>query len=95
MPHKPQTHKQRQSRPKDNRPSAAQRGYGRRWQKIRAAHLRANPLCVECLANGRSELATIVDHIEPHRGDTVRFWAKENLQSLCIECHNRKTGKGQ
>jgi 5-methylcytosine-specific restriction enzyme A len=32
--------------------------------------------------------ATVVDHIEPHRGDTGRFWDKANHQPLCKPCHD-------
>jgi hypothetical protein len=30
-------------------------------------------------------LATICDHVEPHKG-VIKFWAGE-LQSLCLDCH--------
>jgi hypothetical protein len=31
--------------------------------------------------------ATVADHIEPLKGDPVRFWYGE-LQSLCVDCHD-------
>lgn len=37
-------------------------------------------------------MATDVDHIEPHRGDRLKFWHGD-LQSLCKACHGRKTAK--
>lgn len=33
-------------------------------------------------------LANTVDHIEPHRGDSLKFWNHRNLQSLCATCHS-------
>ena len=33
-------------------------------------------------------MATVVDHIEPHRGDQVLFWNKANWQSLCGTHHS-------
>jgi 5-methylcytosine-specific restriction protein A len=36
---------------------------------------------------GRVEVATIADHIEPHRGDMDKFW-NGPLQSLCGICHS-------
>ena len=33
--------------------SAGSRGYGRAWQKARKEYLAANPLCVECMKEGR------------------------------------------
>lgn len=32
--------------------------------------------------------ASMVDHIEPHRGDQVLFWNKANWQSLCGTHHS-------
>lgn len=55
------------------RPSAARRGYGHRWRKAAAGYLRLHPLCVACEAEGRVEVARVVDHIEPHRGDRALF----------------------
>lgn len=31
--------------------------------------------------------ATVADHVEPHRGDPLKFWYGD-LQSLCDECHS-------
>lgn len=73
------------------RGSAAQRGYDRRWQKLRLMHLRAQPLCAECLKHGLVTIASEVDHIQPkrHGGDD----SATNLQSLCKPCHTRKTNR--
>jgi len=71
------------------RGSASARGYDRRWQKLRKMFLAANPLCVECQAEGRTVAATDVDHIVPKRAGGTDAW--ENLQGLCHECHSRKT----
>lgn len=83
-------------RPPENRANSGQRGYGWRWQKFRKSWLAKYPLCVHCLANGRTTPATDVDHIVPHRGDMVLFWKDigSNVQSLCASCHSRKTGAG-
>ena len=36
--------------------------------------------------------ATVVDHIEPHKGDEMLFWMRSsNWQSLCRLCHELKT----
>lgn len=77
-----------------NRPTAAQRGYNYDWQQYRAWFLgqSENALCALCAAlHGRTEPATEVDHIRPHRGDPVLFWDPENHQGLCKACHSRKT----
>jgi 5-methylcytosine-specific restriction endonuclease McrA len=69
------------------RPTAAQRGYGWRWQQARAGHLRSHPWCVRCERQGRKTPATVVDHRVPHRGDPRLFWDRANRDSLCAACH--------
>jgi 5-methylcytosine-specific restriction enzyme A len=75
------------------RGTASQRGYGSRWQKARATYLLAHPLCVECGKSGRLTVATVVDHITPHKGDQSLFWNHDNWQSLCKQCHDIKTAR--
>jgi len=57
------------------------------WRKLRMMQLHAEPLCRHCAAQGRTTPATQVDHIN---GDTWNNTPR-NLQSLCIQCHTRKT----
>ena len=73
------------------RETPSQRGYDSRWRKARKLFLKANQLCVTCLADDRVTKATVVDHIVPHRGDPVLFWDESNWQALCKRCHDRKT----
>lgn len=75
-----------------DRPSAANRGYSSRWQRVSKAYLRKHPLCVKCLAEGRFAAATVVDHIVPHRGNQMLMWSDANWQALCKPCHDKKTG---
>jgi len=69
--------------------TAAQRGYGYKWQKARAQYLHEHPLCVMCKADGLVTAAKVVDHIVPHRGDQSLFWRRSNWQSLCATHHSR------
>lgn len=75
----------------ERRASSTQRGYGYRWQQVRAGYLRAHPLCAECTRKGRVVVATDLDHITPHKGDMDLFWSRENWQGLCASCHSTKT----
>src|SRR5688572_1151872 len=59
----------------------------RRWRRIREQHLKLHPLCVFCERQGFVTEATVVDHVEPHRGDMQSFWNGER-QSLCKSCHD-------
>lgn len=58
-----------------------------RWKKIRDAHISANPICEMCLAQGKTVLARVVDHIIPHKGDIDLFYSGP-FQSLCYPHHN-------
>lgn len=71
----------------ERRGTSAERGYGERWRKARAGYLRVHPLCVAHLANGRVVVATVLDHIVPHKGDMALFWDSSNWQPLCEWCH--------
>src|SRR5438552_2727970 len=57
----------------DHRATAAKRGYDARWQAARLAYLRTHPLCVHCQRDDRTEPASVVDHIIPHRGVAALF----------------------
>ena len=52
----------------DKRGSSAQRGYGSRWRRYRIWFLKHHPVCAVC---GR--LASVVDHIVPHKGTLICF----------------------
>ncbi|MCX6383161.1 MAG: HNH endonuclease signature motif containing protein [Actinobacteria bacterium] len=88
-------HKQHKNTYDDRRDNSNKRGYNSRWHKARLMYLRSNPLCVMCLEQGYTVSATIVDHIEPHRGEYEKFWDEDNWQSLCKTHHDRKTRKGK
>lgn len=70
--------------------SSTRDGYSYRWQKARARYLLAHPLCVRC-EPARITLATVVDHIVPHKGNEVLFWDETNWQALCKRHHDLKT----
>lgn len=64
--------------------------YGRsRWKALRQRQLSEHPLCTFCLRREIVEMATVVDHIIPHKGDLALFHDPDNLQSLCKRCHDR------
>lgn len=75
-------------RSREERISAARRGYDRRWRKAAKAFLASNPLCIYCRRSGRTTAATVVDHVRPHRGDMKLFWDPGNWQPLCAPCHS-------
>jgi 5-methylcytosine-specific restriction protein A len=77
-------------RPDSERGTAAQRGYGTEWRKLRAQVLaRDEGLCQACLAAGRTTVAEQVDHVIPKAAGGTDDLA--NLQALCRECHDEKS----
>lgn len=73
---------------RSSKETAAQRGYGYKWQKSRLEFLKVHPLCVYCDRIGIVTVANVVDHIIPHKGDQKLFWDRKNWQALCTNCHN-------
>lgn len=66
-----------------------------RWAALRNSVLNAEPLCVECKAAGRTEIATDVHHKQKHGGDLRLFWMRENLEGLCAAHHSAHTARGE
>jgi len=65
-----------------------------RWQQLRRLVLKEEPLCGDCLVDGRTTASTDVDHEHPHGGDPILFWSRANLRGRCHGCHSRKTKRG-
>ena len=62
---------------------------GRKLQRMRSEHLRANPLCVVCLSKGLTVAACELDHVLAlTNGGTNDL---DNMQGLCTACHADKT----
>lgn len=85
--------KQRRAESDARRGTAHERGYGRAWQKARAAYLSKHPLCSEHEKLSQVVAAEVVDHVVPHRGDRKLFWDSSNWQALCKSCHDIKTAR--
>ena len=65
-----------------------QRGYDEAWNRISRLKRDRQPVCEVC----HDAAAEDVDHIIPFNGlaDPLRTeWS--NLQSICRQCHNKKT----
>lgn len=62
------------------------------WRKVAKAHKENNPLCQKCLQSKRYRHVEFTDHIIPIKfGGSLFDW--HNLQSLCKQCHNKKSAK--
>jgi 5-methylcytosine-specific restriction protein A len=60
----------------------------RRFLWMRRAFLNEHPICT---TPGCNQPATVLDHVEPHRGDAGLFWNQRNWQGLCVHCHGVKS----
>lgn len=80
----------RRHRAKDNRPSAAARGYDSRWQRTRGRFLRDHPSCEHC-----GSPATEAHHRDGAGPRGPRGHDLTNLAALCKPCHSRVTAEMQ
>ena len=62
------------------------------WRALRAALLRAHPLCRLCEARGLLVAAKVVDHIIPIKDGGARYDIS-GMQCVCIKCHNAKSAR--
>lgn len=69
-----------------------------RWKNVRNYILTEQPLCVNCLKEGKIRVATLVDHKIPITEENIKEYGMEwlgyhmdNLQGLCHTCHRQKT----
>lgn len=60
------------------------------WRRLRLVHLSMEPCCRICAARGWVVVAREVDHIKPLE-EGGEPYDHGNLQSLCGDCHKRKT----
>ena len=51
-----------------------------------------NPLCAECDRHALVTPGEVVDHVKELK-DGGDPWDPDNLQTLCKECHAKKTGE--
>lgn len=61
------------------------------WRKLSHHWLMMHPLCESCKRRGIMRKGDVVDHIIELRDDFSKRLNKNNLQTLCYSCHNKKT----
>lgn len=95
MPQRPSRYRPFPKRPSPSeasRPTAAQRGYGSRWQAFRISYLADHPLCQLCSEADRGPVeATCIDHIDGKGPNGERGYDVTNLMPMCHSCHAKKT----
>lgn len=65
-----------------------------RWRSLRWDVLRRDRFtCQMCNKIAEDSSQLVADHVQPHRGDALLFWNRDNLQCLCASCHNSEKQK--
>lgn len=71
----------------------------KKWHKLRKMKLAISPFCERCLAGGIYTPAYIIHHKEYitnlNYQDGDVFFNIDNLESLCLECHNKEHFEGK
>ena len=79
-----------------SRANSYQRGYDRRWARLRRAFLWEHPLCADPLRVHQEAIpAAEVHHVVKHNGDAAKLYDWGNLMSLCKACHSVLTARGE
>jgi len=80
--------RERQRRVDARRPSARERGYDNKWERVSKAFLALpeNRFC----ACGCGKPADMVDHKVAHKADKRLFWNRSNWQPMNRRCNSRK-----
>jgi 5-methylcytosine-specific restriction endonuclease McrA len=65
--------------------------HSRTWRAIRMAKLSGDPLCERCWAKSKYVAARLVHHKDRDELNNLM----ENLESLCVECHNLEHPRGR
>ncbi len=73
------------------RGTAASRGYGAAWKRVRDQVLREEPLCTLCKDEGRVEPSSECDHVVSRAAGGTDD--RSNLRGLCQRHHRAKTAR--
>ena len=62
-----------------------------KWRKLRELVIaRDFGVCQECQRRGIIARGTVVHHIIEAREDITKFWDIDNLELVCLACHNKE-----
>ena len=73
--------------------SSHARGYGSRWQRVRAEYVAEHPTCEDCEKLGIVRITDEVHHIVPMADAKHLAYEFDNLAALCRQCHAKRHGK--
>lgn len=62
-----------------------------KWRKLRELVIaRDFGVCQECKRRGVVTKGVVVHHIIEAREDITKFWDMNNLELICLACHNKE-----
>ncbi|GMC01791.1 HNH endonuclease signature motif containing protein [Enterococcus thailandicus] len=62
-----------------------------RWRKLRELVIsRDFGVCQECKRRGIVTRGVVVHHVIEAREDITKFWDINNLELVCLSCHNKE-----
>ena len=76
-------------KPKTNKQSGVERGYGSDWDDLSRRYRANHPMCEECLRHDRFTAAREVHHVVPIAVDPSRRLDWSNLMAVCRGCHQK------
>ena len=79
----------------EHRPSAHKRGYDYQWAKLSKAVRSEEPLCNDCIDQGRTTPSEHVHHKKKLSDYPELKMVRENLMALCKACHDIRTQRGE
>ena len=79
----------------ENRLPAHKRGYDKQWEKFSKEYRQENPLCIDCLNQGRTTPSRDVHHIRKLIDYPHLKYDEDNLMALCKDCHDIRTRRGE
>lgn len=75
-------------------PNIAYKYNSQRWKRLRKLKRELDPFCERCKDKGKFVAAKIIHHKEYITADNYEddsiFFNLDNLESLCLDCHNKE-----
>lgn len=100
MPYKPEKYRPPgYVKPSQRRPTSKERGFTYKWN-VESRKWLSSPgaihrLCEDCLAVGRTTIATEVHHLIRHHANPEVLWNTDLWVALCHPCHSLRTARGE
>jgi len=79
----------------DERATSHERGYDYAWRIFSEQYRTLNPLCEDCLEQGKATPSQEVHHKRKLKERPELQYEPTNLLALCRRCHQARTARGE